>query len=241
MASMQDVKKEVARQLAESCATLAHDVSTSLGKLLECTEILLAEAKTRGSQKEGDLWESFKNNILTVRSRAAALSRIEDGGPSLTTEPLAINGMLRRVTQQYETAAQGRRVALALCLQEGLPLLQENLLPLEQVFANLVHYALQGTAEKGMVTVSSTQQDGEMVVTIVDTGPGIAPEAVPFVFEQYWRTEQARGQEGTKSGLGAVKKLVETCGGRVKVESSFGQGSCVSVFLPVPPVGQAGA
>jgi signal transduction histidine kinase len=71
---------------------------------------------------------------------------------------------------------------------------------------------------------------------ITDSGPGIAPEELPWLFEKYRRTEEGKKREGTGLGLFIVKSLVEAHGGRVEVESAVGAGTCFRVFLPTASV-----
>ena len=109
---------------------------------------------------------------------------------------------------------------------------------LERVFANLVHNALKFTPETGRVVVSARPQSAgaeEVLVEVRDTGPGIAPEELPFLFEKYRRAAATRKQEGTGLGLFIVKTLVEAQGGRIEVESRLGSGTCFRVLLPAAP------
>jgi len=73
---------------------------------------------------------------------------------------------------------------------------------------------------------------GDVVVKVTDTGTGIAPDELPFIFDRYRRARGSRTHEGTGLGLFIVKILVEAHGGRVEVRSVLGSGSCFSVFLP---------
>jgi len=161
------------------------------------------------------------------------LSKVEAGRLTLDKKPLMVNSILQRVEQQYEAEAQRSDLSLELQLAQELPVVEGDPLALERVFANLVHNALKFTPERGRVTVSSGQQDSEVVVRVADTGPGIGAEELPFIFERYRRASASRSQEGVGLGLFIVKALVEGHGGRVEVESSSGGGSCFSVFLPI--------
>jgi len=75
-----------------------------------------------------------------------------------------------------------------------------------------------------------------VIAAITDSGPGIAPEELPSLFEKYRRAAEGKKREGTGLGLFIVKSLVEAHGGRVEVESTVGAGSCFSVFLPAATV-----
>jgi len=85
----------------------------------------------------------------------------------------------------------------------------------------------------GWVTISSARRNGEVVATIADTGPGLAPEEIASLFEKYQRAEAARYHDGTGLGLYIVKELLNSHGGWIEVESTPGSGTCFSVFLPI--------
>jgi signal transduction histidine kinase len=104
---------------------------------------------------------------------------------------------------------------------------------LERIFANLLHNALKFTPGAGQVAIRSAPQNGEIVVSVADTGPGIAPQEIPLLFERYKQSKTSRNREGAGLGLFIVKSLVDAYQGRVEVESSLGVGTCFSVFLPV--------
>jgi len=108
-------------------------------------------------------------------------------------------------------------------------------LALERVFANLMDNALRFTPELGRVRVSSAWRNSEVVVAVADTGPGVAPEEIPGLFEKYQRAAASQHRKGSGLGLFIVKALVEAHRGRVEVESTLGNGSCFSVFLPIAP------
>jgi signal transduction histidine kinase len=84
-----------------------------------------------------------------------------------------------------------------------------------------------------IVTASSSPlEHGGVIVEVSDTGPGIAPDEIPLLFQKYRRVSTARNQEGTGLGLFIVKTMVEAHGGYVEVESQLGSGSCFRVILP---------
>jgi len=200
------------------------------------TQILLEKARERGSIAEEDILQRLRSNVLMVHSLITNyldLSQVEAGHLTLAKKPLAINEILHRVGQQYEAEAQRRDLTLEFHLQQKLPAVDGDALALERLFANLMHNALKFTPKLGRVTVSSAQQDSEVVVMVADSGRGIAPEELPSIFEKYRRAATSQPQEGVGLGLFIAKMLVEAHGGRIEVESTIGSGSCFSVRLPV--------
>jgi len=229
------VRKVLEEQKADFLAMLTHDIRTPLQVILGYSELLFDEVQAQGKTWEAEILLRLKSSAMMVSSLVANyldFSKIEKGHLELTTRPLVLNHILRRIKEQYETEARRRRVTLHLQLQEDLSTIRGDPLALERVFANLLQNALKFTPEAGEVTVRSIQYNGEVSAAITDSGPGIAPEELPWLFEKYRRTEEGKKREGTGLGLFIVKSLVEAHGGRVEIESTVGAGTCFRVFLP---------
>lgn len=230
------LRKKLEQQRADFLVMLTHDIKNPLGVILGYAEMLMEEAQARGAEGEKDLLARLRGNTLTVHSLVTNyldLSKIEAGRLTLAKKSLHLNDLLTRVQQQCQLEAQHRCLSLDVCLQEDLPAVEADALALGRVFFNLVHNAVKFTPAGGRVSISSARRQGEAVVTVADTGPGIAPGELPHVFEKYRRTEQTKHQPGTGLGLFIVKSLVEGHDGRVEVESTLGAGTRFSVFLPV--------
>ncbi len=100
-----------------------------------------------------------------------------------------------------------------------------------RVLSNLIGNALKYTPEKGSITVRAELTGQEVIVSVIDTGPGIKEDELPHVFDRYFRAKAA-GAEGTGLGLAIAKGIVEAHGGRIWVESRFGEGSLFAFSLP---------
>lgn len=108
---------------------------------------------------------------------------------------------------------------------------------LRQMLGNLVTNALRHTPSGGTVTFRAYPDGADGVLEVADTGPGIAPEDLPYVFDRFWRAEKSRNRATGGSGLGLaiVRKLAESHGGTATVESIPGQGTTFRLRLPREP------
>ena len=109
---------------------------------------------------------------------------------------------------------------------------------LEQVLGNLLANAIRHTPEGGTVTLQGGPGPLGVRLVVADTGEGIAPEDVPYVFDRFWRADRARTHsEGTGSGLGLAiaRQLIQAHGGTIEVQSTLGRGTTFTIDLPSAP------
>ncbi|NJL95228.1 MAG: cell wall metabolism sensor histidine kinase WalK [Anaerolineae bacterium] len=107
-----------------------------------------------------------------------------------------------------------------------------------QVLNNLLSNAIKYTPEGGNVTLGASQRQGRAIITISDTGYGIPADALPHLFEKFFRVKRPEhmAEKGTGLGLAIVKGIVEQHGGEIRVESTLGAGTSFSVLLPLEPL-----
>jgi signal transduction histidine kinase len=130
--------------------------------------------------------------------------------------------------------AAGNRLTLSLDLSPEVDLVIGDERRLHQIVFNLLSNAVKFTPEGGEVVVATNRVDGEVRVSVTDTGPGIPPEDRERIFLEFQQTEiGVQQREGTGLGLALSKRLVELHGGRIWVESEDGQGSRFVFALPL--------
>jgi PAS domain S-box-containing protein len=230
-------RKAMEQHRADFLAMLTHDIRNPLMVILGYTELLLDETEVEDWDEIRSLLGRVQSNALTVHSLVdnyLEFSKLEAGHQNLPQKPLALNDVLRKVGRQYEAEARLRNLSFTVELQEGLPHIEGNPLALERVFANLLNNAIKFTPAQGHLTVRSARHNGTVIATVADTGPGIAQEEIPLLFEKYRRAEKDKYRSGSGLGLFIVQKLVKAHGGRVEVASTLGRGTCFSVLLPIP-------
>jgi signal transduction histidine kinase len=219
-------------------ADIAHELRTPLSVLQVQLESI-----------EDDLTDPTPEVIAGLQGDLAYLSHlVEDlrvltladaGELHVETEPVEMGGLVRDVVERMQTAAQAQGIVLDTCLPDaGLDEASLHVIGdaqrLTQVLLNLLSNALQHTSPGGRVIVGVRQTEGEVHVTVQDTGEGISPDDLPHVFERFYRADRARSRDTGGSGLGLsiAKSLVEAQGGTITVESQVGQGSVFTVSLP---------
>jgi signal transduction histidine kinase len=146
-----------------------------------------------------------------------------------------VGDLLRDAQVNFGPQADDRGVTLALNLPATLPKVVADWRRVAQVLGNLLTNALHHTPEGGCVTLSAATSGGWVEVAVADTGTGVPPEDLPYIFERFWRRDKSRSRAGGGSGLGLAiaKQLVELHGGTIGVESNPGKGSRFHFTLPV--------
>jgi two-component system, OmpR family, sensor histidine kinase BaeS len=162
------------------------------------------------------------------------LSLAEVGGLSLSLAPVSLGELLETLMANLEPVAAAKGISLTAAAAPGLPAVQADPDRLRQVLVNLLANALQYTPAGGSVAVTASSSSEGVAVRISDTGPGIAPEELPHIFDRFYRADKSRSRATGGSGLGLaiVRSLVELHGGRVTVESEPGKGTCFTILLP---------
>jgi len=154
-----------------------------------------------------------------------------------TLEPTSLKAILERVFKRYEIPAREKGLTLEWQNSADCPDAQVMATPggLDRVFNNLISNAVKYTLLGGKATISLTQNETEVIVTITDTGIGIPQEALEYLFTEFYRAPNAKQIEskGTGLGLSIVKDTITRFGGRISVQSEVGVGSSFTVSLPL--------
>jgi signal transduction histidine kinase len=162
------------------------------------------------------------------------LSRIESGHWKPRPQPLEIADAAAEVFARVAAVAGKKGVSLETNVAPGASIIHADRTALEQILLNLVENAIRHTPEGGKVTIETTEARNGVVLSVRDTGTGIAPEHLPRIFERFYRADSGRSREagGTGLGLAIVKHLVEAHGGSVSGDSVVGSGATIKIFFP---------
>ena len=160
------------------------------------------------------------------------LARLESGQATLHLAPFDLSRLLSQSDDYFKSRAEQARIKLMLEVEQDLPSVVGEEQKLRQVMANLLDNALKFTPADGQVAVSARSGGRFVKVSVRDTGPGIAPEHLPHVFERFYKVDRSRRDEGTGLGLAIAKHIVQTHGGDVAIESREGEGSTFTFTVP---------
>jgi signal transduction histidine kinase len=215
-------------------ASASHELRTPLTLIRASAEVALRAAPPDNADQrallgdvlaESDHMRGLVDDLLT-------LSRLDSGRLPLASVPVDLPPLLAEVQRLVARVGDERGVTVTLDDASGAA--QADPERLRQVLLILLDNALRHTPAGGRITVAAAQ-DGKLTrLSVADTGPGIAPEHLPHIFERFYRADAARGRESGNAGLGLAiaQGLVAAMGGRITVESALGRGTTASVVLP---------
>jgi signal transduction histidine kinase len=215
-------------------ADAAHELRTPLAVIRNEAEVALRQA--RSGEEYGRVLESVLEESIRLSRTADELlflCRQDAGLNPRTSEPVDLAPLLDEVVGNMRLVAQEKGVSLTLDAAAG-GRVAGDARQFRRVFYNLIDNAVKYTPAGGRVRVGCRRDDGEVVVTVADTGAGIPEEHLARVFDRFYRVDPARNGEGGGAGLGLAicKSVVEAVGGLISVESTVGDGTTFRVKLP---------
>jgi len=146
-------------------------------------------------------------------------------------QPIDLPLLVRKIADAYEVVADNKALKISVEIPEKLIVSADsNRLP--QAIANLVDNAVKYTSNGGQITISGRQENGEIALSVKDTGIGISSLESGKVWERFYRADRSHSERGLGLGLTVVKAIVEAHHGRVTVHSQLDHGSVFTLYLP---------
>jgi two-component system phosphate regulon sensor histidine kinase PhoR len=217
-------------------AMVAHDVKNPLTAIMGYSEVLGMRLKSNpGELKYASHIHSAAKTLNTLISDLVDLAAIESGKLRVEIGALDLLGVISEVRSRIEIVAGQRKINFAVETPASLPPLAGDPARLGQVIQNLCTNAIQYTKEGGQVSVRVEAFPEKVVVSVIDTGIGIAAADLPRIWERFFQTEEAKKMRKAGFGLGLkiAREVVQMHGGEMGIESQLGVGSRFFFFLPV--------
>jgi signal transduction histidine kinase len=227
------------RHKSEFLANMSHELRTPLNAIIGFSQVLNDKLFGEVNEKQEEYLEDIltsANHLLALINDVLDLSKVEAGQVELEVGPFSLREALERGVVMVRERATKDGVEVALEANPGVDVVTGDERRIRQVIFNLLSNAVKFTPSGGAVDVRAMQVNGEVRVSVSDTGPGIAAEDHERIFEEFQQTEAGVEQrEGTGLGLALSKRLVELHGGRIWVDSEPGGGSTFVFTLPAGP------
>jgi cell cycle sensor histidine kinase DivJ len=224
-------------------ATMSHEVRTPLNAIIGFSEMMTDGTITLEAERRHEyarLINESGRHLLSVVNGILDMSKMEAGSFEITPEPFAPAPAIVSCCDILALKAQEAGIALRTALGAELPELQADRRALNQILINLISNAIKFTERGGTVTVGARRDGHDLLIAVTDTGVGIGEDDLPRLGEAFFqaRASYDRRHDGTGLGLSIVKGLVHLHGGRMEIKSKLGEGTCVSVRLPLVAEGR---
>jgi len=229
------------RAKSEFLAAMSHELRTPLNAIIGFADILSHEyLGPIGNSRYVEYAEDIRSSgdyLLSLVNDLLDISTIEAGKTSLAKEQLEVGELVAESLNLLAGKAEKNGIELVECAAESLPPLYADKRAIRQVILNLLTNALKFTPEGGKVTISATATKKKATFTISDTGIGIPADRLPDLTNPFTRIENDphKSVEGWGLGLAITKSLIDLHDGDMAIQSTVGQGTTVSVELPIGP------
>ncbi len=218
-------------------ASMSHELRTPLNAVINFTRFVIDGDTGPVNEQQTELLTEVvgsAKHLLNLINDVLDMSKIEAGSLNLFIEDdVNLNQLINTTVTTGRGLLAGKPTRLHTEIEENLPLIRADRQRILQILLNIMSNACKFTDE-GDIRVKMSQKNGEVVISVSDTGPGIAPDDQAMVFEAFKQTKAGLRQGGgTGLGMPIAKSLAEAHGGRLWLESEYGKGATFYVALPI--------
>lgn len=220
-------------------ANMSHEIRTPVNVMLGMNEMILRESENEEIRQYAKSIERSGNYLTSLINNVLDISRIESGKMEIEEGRYELRQLLDETMLIGEKQAEQKGLKIVLEVDETLPgYLIGDMIHIKQILLNLINNAVKYTRE-GQITLRVREglldEQKQILFSVADTGIGIRKADQAMLFDAFTRVDHRKNQsiEGTGLGLSIAKQLTEQMGGVIRVESTYGKGSCFLVTLPM--------
>jgi signal transduction histidine kinase len=231
--------EKAARLKDEFLSSMSHELRTPLSGILGLAEVMkmphIGPLNAKQSTYIDHIYQSGQH-LLHLINELLDISKIGAGKMELALAPCSLEEICQASLQMVSAQADAKKLEYSLSMLPKSIVLNVDAIRIKQVLVNLLGNAVKFTLQGGSfgLDVVGSEEAGEVILTVWDTGIGILEQDLPRLFQVFVQLDArlARQYEGSGMGLALVKSLVEMHGGKIAVQSVFGRGSRFTVILP---------
>lgn len=221
-------------QQSDLISEFVHELRTPLASLSTATYLLLRPEMSR--EQSDQIVNNIHNETLRLNSLASSfldLARLESGRVQFRKTRFSVADLIYECRDVMMSKAQETSIQIRVDVPSDMPLMEADRDKIKQILLNLTSNAIKYNRPNGSVIITGSFTDTELTITIQDTGLGIPDEAIPHLFEKFYRVREHEGKaSGTGLGLSICKQIIQGHNGRIEVKSKMGVGTSFSVHVP---------
>lgn len=235
--------KELDRIKAGFTAMLVHDLRSPLSVVQVTLQMLESDALVAQSEYQTLIRESLAscNELFELTSDLMEIFRSETTTMVLSLTRIGLQRLVEEPFRQATVLAKKKDISLELRLPEESPIIRADSYKLQRALTNLLSNAVKFTPRGGTISMLvdvrhpevGEEASPEVLIEVIDSGDGIPPHDLPFIFDPYYQANTQNSGMGSGLGLAIVKRIIAAHGGEVSVKSKLGQGSCFAIRLPL--------
>jgi K+-sensing histidine kinase KdpD len=221
-------------QQSDLIAEMIHELRTPLSSISTASHLFMRPEVSQ--EQRASMAETIRRETTRLSEMATSfldLARLESGRSPFIMEEVDLVALLQEGVKIMESRIQEQGLTLECDLKDNLPSFHGDSGKIIQVILNLLSNAIKYNRPKGMITIGASSTDKEVSFYVKDTGRGILPEHRESLFQKFYRVPGSdQITEGTGLGLSITKKIIDSHGGRIEVDSEVGKGTTFTVHLP---------
>jgi len=224
------------RLRSELLADISHEIRSPLARIQSDAEILIDReiGKEERDQHLKAICDEVRN-IDHLIEDLYIITRLEQNELELNIVPSSLTEVLNQEIAKFLLQMEEKKITVVKNIPASIPPVMMDAMRIGQVVSNLLMNSLRYTPEKGRVEIGAQKKNGKVEIWVRDTGPGIPEDAIPYIFDRFYRVDKSRSRAtgGRGLGLAIARQFVKAHGGEIRAESEMNKGTSITFSLPV--------